>query len=270
MYRAIGVVGVVIGLAVLSWAAPPSKESPSPAQKLSQRLDYPGLEDPRATLNDALDQVRKLYNVTFDLNQRAFEMDQLKDVGRTPVCEAGPIPEMKNARLSRVLTTILRRCPAPSGAVYTVRDDYIEITTSTFQRAEIWGNYRGPFLPLVNATFDRYPLEEAVRDLADQAEFTVLVDSRAADKAKAPVSARLMNTPLDTALRLLTDMADLRTIHLDNVLYITTKENAAVLEKRLEKEKGPEEDQSPEALPGSGGWRKGSGRLLVNPQGPGA
>jgi hypothetical protein len=270
MYRVISVVSIVVGLAVLSWAAPPSKESSSLAQKLNQRINYPGLEDPRATLVDALAQVNKLGNVSFDINDKAFDMDQLKDVGRTPMCEAGPIPEMKNARLSRVLNTILRRVPAPSGTTYSIRDDYIEITTNTFQRAEVWGNYRGPFLPLVNATFEKFPLEEAARELADQAEFTVLVDSRAAEKAKTPVSARLLNTPLDTALRLLTDMADLRTVHLDNVLYITTKDNAAALEKRLEKEKGPLDDQSPEGQPGMGGWRKGSGRLLVNPVGPGA
>jgi hypothetical protein len=269
MYRAIGVVSVVVGLAVLSWAAPESKPAPSMAQKVNQRVNFTGIDDPRTTLNDALDKLSKLYGVSFDINEKAFDTDQLKEVGRMPVAET-PITEMKNARLSRVLNTVLRRVPAPSGTTYSIRDDYIEITTNYFQRAEVWGSYRGPFLPLVNATFDKFPLEEAVRELADQVEFTVLVDSRAAEKAKTPVSARLLNTPLDTALRLLTDMADLRTVHLDNVLYVTTKDNAAALEKRLEKEKGPEEDQAPEGLHGIGGWRKGSGRLLVNPVGPGA
>lgn len=263
MYRAIGVVGIVVGLAFLSWAAPPTKEATSPAPKVNQRANYPGLQDVRATLNDALDQVSKLYGVTFEINQQAFEMDQLKDVGRTPVAET-PIPEMKNARLNRVLRTILRRVPASSGTTYSVRDDHIEITTNAFQRAEIWGSYRGPYLPLVNATFDKSPLADATRQLADQAEFTVLIDSRAGDKAKTPVSARLLNTPLDTALRLLCDMADLRTVHLDNVLYITTRENAEAMEERLEKEKGPTDMQNPEELLGTG-WRKGSGRLLVLP-----
>ncbi len=265
MYRAIGVVGIVVSLAVLSWAAPPSKEAPTLAQKMNQRVNFSGLEDARATLTDALDKISKVYNVSFEINDRAFEMDQLKDVARTPVAET-PIPEMKNARLSRVLRTILRRVPAPSGTTYSLRDDHIEITTNAFQRAEIWGAYRGPFLPLVNVTFDKCPLADAARELADQAEFTVLVDSRAGDKAKTPVSARLLNTPLDTALRLLCDMADLRTVHLDNVLYVTTKENAEAMEERLEKEKGPTDMQNPEELLGTG-WRKGSGRLLVLPPG---
>jgi hypothetical protein len=121
----------------------------------------------------------------------------------------------------------------------------------------------------VNAAFDKSPLEEAARELGNQAEFTVLVDSRAAEKAKTPVSARLLNTPLDTALRLLSDMADLRTVHLDNVLYITTRENANALEERLRQEKGPEDDNAPDAAPGTG-WRKGSGCLFVLPQTNGA
>lgn len=268
MYRAIGVVSVVVGLAVLSWAAPPSKESPSTAQKLNQRAKFEGIDDARASFNEAMDKISKLYNVSFEINEKAFEMDQLKDVARTPIAEM-PIPEMRDVRLRRLLRTILQRVPAPSGATYSVRDDHIEITTNAFQRAEIWGSYHGPFLPLVNATFEKSPLEEAARELADQAEFTVLVDSRAAEKAKTPVSARLLNTPLDTAMRLLTDMAGLQTVHLDNVLYVTTKENAEALEERLKTEKGPE-DAAMEPAPLGTGWRKGSGRILINPQGPGA
>lgn len=270
MYRALGVVSIVVGLAVLSWAAPPAKQPPSLAQKMNQRVNFAGIDDARTDLNDALDKLSKLYGLSFDINQKAFELEDLKEVGRTPIAEPGPIPEMKNVRLSRLLRLILRRIPAPSGATYIVRDDHIEITTNTVQVAEIWGSYRGPYLPLVNATFDKLSLEDAARELADQAEFTVLVDSRAAEKAKTPVSARLLNTPLDTAMRLLSDMADLRTVHLDNVLYVTTREKADALEERLKQEKGPEADQAPEPLLGTG-WRKGSGHLLISPQGaPGA
>jgi hypothetical protein len=260
MYRAIVGVCIVVGLTVLSWAAPTPPQPSSMADKANQRANFNGIEDARATLSDALDQLSKMYAVTFDYNDQAFEMDQLKDVRRTPIADPTPIPAMKNVRLSRLLGTILRRVPAPSGATYTVRDDHIEITTTTFQRVEIWGTYQGPFLPLVNTRLDKCPLEDAVRQLGDQAQFTVLVDRRAADKAKTPVSARFLNTPLDTALRLLTDMADLQTVHLDNVLYVTTKENAADLETRLEKERGPEDDQAPEGIMLPGKWRKGSGQ----------
>ncbi len=272
MRRMLVTIGVVVGLVTLISAAPAPAPPLSLPQKLSQRRNIPAIEDARATLNDALDHLSKLYDVSFDINEMAIKMDGLMDVGKTEIANPTSIPAMKNVRLSEVLRRILRRVPAPSGLTYTVRDDYIEITTGTFQRAEIWGGYGGPFLPLVNATLDKCPLEDAARQLGEQAEFTVLVDGRAAEKTKTTVSARLLNTPLDTALRLLADMADLRTIQLDNVFYITTKEKAAALEKQLEKEKkekGPLDDNTPEGL-GSPGWRKGNGRILMPLGGGGA
>jgi hypothetical protein len=104
-------------------------------QTLSQEINYEGLEDPRATLSDALDQLSKRYNLTFDINEKAFEMDQLKDVARTPVADPTPIPPMRTT-LSTVLRKILRRVPAPSGTTYLIRRDVIEITTGTFAAAE--------------------------------------------------------------------------------------------------------------------------------------
>jgi hypothetical protein len=265
MYRAMGGVGIVMGLAVLGWAEPTPKQSMSVVQKMNQRVSFDGIDDVRATLNDALEKLSKLYDTSFEINDNAFDSETVQGVKRTAIAEQVPIPEMKNVRLSRLLNTILRRVPAQSGATYTIRDDHIEITTNSAQRAEIWGSYRGPYLPLVNATLDKCPLEDAVRQLAEQAEFTILVDGRAADKVKTPVSARLLNTPLDTALRLLTDMADLRTVQLDNVLYVTTQKNAAALEERLENEKGPEDDQAPDGIM-QGKWRKGAGHSITMPQ----
>ncbi len=104
-------------------------------QKLQQEIDYGGLEDARATLSDALDQLSKRYGLTFDINEKAFEMDQLKDVARQTVADPTPIPPMRTT-LSTVLRKILRRVPAPSGTTYLIRRDVIEITTGTFAAAE--------------------------------------------------------------------------------------------------------------------------------------
>jgi hypothetical protein len=239
MRRAIMVVGCLAGLALLISAAPAPKQPVSPAQKINQRIDYPGVEQGKTTLAEVLDRLTKLSKVHFGINEQGFKLEGVMDVASTPITADAALPEMKNARLNTVLRMILRRIPVPSGATYYVRDDYIEITTGAFQAQAIWGSYGGPHLPLVYATLDNVPLQDAVRELAEQTEFNIVVDNRAAEKAKTPVSARLTNTPLDTALRLLTDMADLRYVHIDNVLYVTTKENAAALDARLEKEKTP-------------------------------
>jgi hypothetical protein len=256
MRRVIVSACIVAGLGALLSAAPaPPPPMPMP-QKLAQRVKFDGISDPRATLSEALDKLGKLYDLSFDINEKGFKFENVNDVAKTPITETGPIPAMKNTRLSTVLRKILSRIPVPSGATFNVRGDHIEITTGTIQAAEVWGKYGGPHLPLINATFDKAPLEDAVKELADQSDFNVVLDNRTADKAKTPVTARLRNTPLDTALRLLSDMADLRSVHLDNVLYVTTKENAAALEARLEKEKGNPLDDDAEGLSRP---RKGTG-----------
>jgi hypothetical protein len=255
MRRAIAVVVFVAALGALSGAASAPPPSLSVPQKLAQRVKFDGFQDTKTTLTEALDKLSKLYDVTFDINEKAFAFEQIMDVGRTEIVAVNPIPAMKSVRLSTILRKILSRIPAPSGATFLVRSDQIEIATGTFLAVEVWGNYKGPKLPLVNAALEKCSLEEAVKELAEQADFNVVLDNRAADKVKTPVTAKLLNTPLDTALRLLADMADLRSIHLDNVLYVTTKENAAALQARLDKELGVGTDEGMDLY-----QRKGKGR----------
>ena len=248
---------VLVGLGALISAAPaPAPTLPWP-QKLAQRVRFDGIDDPKTTLSDALDNLGKLYDINFDINEKAFKFENVADVAKTPITAESPIPSMKNVRLGRVLEKLLSRIPVPSGATYLVRSDHIEITTGIFQRAQIWGSGKGPFMSLVHATFEKAPLEDALKELAEQSDFNIVVDNRAADKVKIPVSAKFVNTPLDTAVQLLADMADLRPFHLDDVLYVTTKENAAALEARREKV-NPTDDNAAEGI-NAGPPRRGTG-----------
>jgi hypothetical protein len=112
-----------------------------------------------------------------------------------------------------------------------LRKDGIEVTTNQALRAKVWGpTYTGPHLPLVHAAFDKKPLGEALRDLAEQAEYNIVVDRRAGDSAATLVSARFVNTPLDTAVAFLADMADLAIFQQDNVIYVTSPDGAAALD----------------------------------------
>src|SRR5262249_28379348 len=97
--------------------------------------------------------------------------ENIQDVAKTPITEQNPIPPMKNVRLSRVLDKVLSRIPVPSGATYLVRSDHIEITTGIFQRAQVWGGGKGPFMSLIHANFDKTPLEDVLKELAEQSDF---------------------------------------------------------------------------------------------------
>lgn len=263
MRRVFFAVSLALGLAVLVSAAPTPAPPIAVPRKLGQRVQFDGIDDPKCTLSEGLEKLTKLYEVHFDINEKAFQLENVPEVGRNEIAVPRPIPAMKNARLSIILRKILSRVAVGSGATYLVRGDRIEITTGAFAAQAIWGKFTGPHLPLVHATLRKCPLADAVAELAEQADFNVLVDNRAAEQAKTPVSARLRNMPLDTAVRLLSDMADLRAIHLDNVLYVTTKENAAALEARLHKEMMPVNPLDDAATtPGEYAPRKGTGRRV--------
>jgi type II secretory pathway component HofQ len=81
-------------------------------------------------------------------------------------------------------------------------------------------------LPLVAQQFRKVPLEKALDDLADLSGFNIVLDARAEEKGSTKVTARLTNVPIDTAVRVLADMAGLAVVRLDNVFYVTTPENA--------------------------------------------
>jgi hypothetical protein len=245
---------VVLGMAAGARAAPTPARASERAEELAAALNkivkFAGFDDPKTTLAEALDSLAKRYDLAFDVNERGFKLETVPDVLKTEVAQPNPIPEM-NATLDTVLKKVLARVPSSSGATFLIRRDRIEITTVAEMRKEVWGpKYRGPMLPLVQISFDKLTLREALRELAHQAAYNVVLDAAAVEKAKTPVTAKLRNAPLDVAVRLLADMADLRSVQVANTLYVTTPEKADALRAQLIAERPPERPkQAPKALP---------------------
>jgi hypothetical protein len=253
------IVVLILGAArLVSEAAPPAaaptakapRAQPNPANALKETVHYPGVEDARATLNDALDQLTKLYNLTFDINEKAFEMDQLKDVARTPVADPTPIPPM-HTTLTTVLRKILRRVPAESGTTYLIRRDHIEITTGNAVRSELGIPEDRPLLPLVWETFKETPLVETLPCLAEGSGYNVAADPHTGALLQTKITVQLNNVPIGTAVRLLASMAGLSVVRLDNVFFVTTAEKADGLREEQERMEGvgPELRQPTPAKP---------------------
>src|SRR5262249_36156643 len=102
---------------------------------MNKTVDFGGLDDPKTTLIEALDQLTKVHRVTFEVNERRFKYELLNDVLKPEVANPNAIPAMKTT-LGTVLRKILARISVPSGATYLLRRDVIEITTGTFATAE--------------------------------------------------------------------------------------------------------------------------------------
>jgi RNA polymerase sigma factor (sigma-70 family) len=89
----------------------------------------------------------------------------------------------------------------------------------------------------VRGVFEKRPLSAVLRDLSEAVGTSIVVDNRAADKAKTEVSATFLNDiDLAGALRVLTEMADLKVLVLDGTIYVTTQAQAEALrnERRLQ------------------------------------
>jgi len=117
-------------------------------------------------------------------------------------------------------------------ASYLVRRDMIEIVP----RSTPGGDSR----PAVSAVFKDKPLTEAVAELAEEYDATVVVAPQAGDARTTAVSARLLNVPLETALELLAVQADLRVVRRKNAFLITTADAASAIHEEdlhLERQK---------------------------------
>jgi hypothetical protein len=232
--------------------------------KLDTLIDFPkkgdeNLIDQNTTLGELLDLLGDRYDITFTANERAFKeaaggMDFL--VMEQKVLEKA-FPKMIKVSLSDVLQHLLDRIPLTNNdyATFIIRKGTLEITTGQQQRLLVWrenhevttgdqqwldpnqgrppGEAHG--LPIVHAVFDKRPLGEALEELATKGNYNIVQDPRAAEELKTPVTAQMVNTPLDTAVEFLADMAGLRMFQKNNVMYVTTAQNAARLDKEAKK-----------------------------------
>jgi hypothetical protein len=199
---------------------------------LDQPVRFGGYADPKTTLSEALESLEKRYNLSFDFNKYAFEEAKIEEIGKSRVVGYdNPVPAM-HTRLGAVIKKVLSRV-SPS-VTYIIRDDIIEITTVEAIRKEFFADRPdGPLPPLVAGTFEKVPLQAALRELAHAGN--IVLDIRAAKDGETAVTADLVNVPLDTAVRMLSDMAGLKVVPLDNVLYVTSKDNARLLMEEQEK-----------------------------------
>jgi hypothetical protein len=134
------------------------------------------------------------------------------------VVQFPPFP--KKMKLATALRLALSKA-IPANATYVIRQEHIEITT--FERVKPEALFGFPIL----AQFHKLPLHEALEELSSLSGATILLDTRVGDKAHTAVSARFQNTvSLETAVRLLAEMADLETEVRGNVLFVTNKPKA--------------------------------------------
>ncbi len=116
-----------------------------------------------------------------------------------------------------------------NNGTFIVRNGVIIVMTRKSASLEV--RLREPVL----TRFDKTPLTEVAQRLSDMTGATILLDPRMHEKAQTPITADFRgDVPLESALRAVADMADLRIVLLiEGGVYLTTPANAEAMEKQL-------------------------------------
>jgi RNA polymerase sigma factor (sigma-70 family) len=149
-------------------------------------------------------------------------------------------PGTKDVTLRQVLKELLFQVQEVNGALtFVVRGNQVVIEPMVSDNELVPADPREASDVLrgqVSIAVEGKSLREALRDLAEATGTNIVVDNRLAETANMPVTVSLQNVPLITAVRLLADMAEVKVVTMDNVIYVTTAENAA----KIERERNPQ------------------------------
>jgi hypothetical protein len=194
---------------------------------LNDSLDMTGYQAPM-TLMESLKLIQKdlkdkykeedVFPVLVDAEAFKEENPDAPDIYDTQV-KFPPFPQRMS--VVNALRLALSKVPT-NNAVHLIRRGVIEITTklkaSPAHLLEV----------MVEAQFNKRPLDEALDELSEQTGATIILDPRVGDKARAPVSAIFRNSAtLEAAVGLLAEMADLQVNRgQSDVLFVTEKRKA--------------------------------------------
>lgn len=162
---------------------------------------------------------KKGKKVQFVINQEAFKKedpdapDIERELVRMPLYP-------KRLTIGTALRLALSRIGS-GNATYWLRAGQVLVTTHDKASSSFFLQTQ---IDAVN--INQRPLTQALDELAEWSGTTILVDRRVWQKAQVRVTAKLSFFQLETAVRLLTDMAGLKPVVVDNVIYVTSPENA--------------------------------------------
>ena len=197
------------------------------ARQWREKLDQPmTIEfEPNTPLREALSHIAERNSMTILIDDEAFKADSGQ-----PDIEAQPIrlPRLTNVRLRTVLRAILEQVNGD----YYVRDDVLMIVPR--QRIQSGAVLRQS----IDLDLEKRPLAAALKELSDMTGVSVVLDAQKLKDSKIEVTADLRNVPLDCAVRILADMADMKSVVMDNLLYVTSIENADKLEEEKAQKRG--------------------------------
>jgi type II secretory pathway component GspD/PulD (secretin) len=183
----------------------PAKDVETPAEKIRKTLDQ------SFTLNFA---GREVKDVADHLKAKTgVEFTVAADILLTDWATGTPTKFELKSEQSVKLGRALQRCLSRHNMTYVILEDSVVITSEDDAINQQLGQ-------LVSVHSDKVPLAQALKELQRTTPFNLVIDPRAGAEAKTPITMDIDNTVLESAVRLMAELAGLRAVRVDNVLLI--------------------------------------------------
>ena len=194
--------------------APPDKDAaahpvPNPREGLDRTVT---LKIDKQSLSGAVALLRDQTKLNIVLDTPAIQQ-----LGVNP--DQPPVPvqaDLKDVKVRAALRTVL----LPYNLTFVVIGDTVIVTTEDVAAAR-------QMAQRVNVHLDKVEFAAAMKQMARQTGVNLALDPRAEKEATAKISLDAEDVPLETAVRLLSEMAGLKPVRAGNTLFVTKKEVAA-------------------------------------------
>jgi type II secretory pathway component GspD/PulD (secretin) len=184
-----------------------SDASPDAARKaLDQTVTLDFGETPLAA---ALAQIAEKTKVQVVLDRTSIQQLGL-DPNDMPVSA-----RLKDVKLKAGLRTVL----AHYNLAYAAIGDTIIVTTEEVAQQRL-------LRQSVEVDADKQPLADVLKRLGRSTGINLVIDPRQAKAAQAAVTLQIDDVPLETAVRLLSELAGLKPVRMGNVVFVTSEERA--------------------------------------------
>lgn len=212
----------LFAVAVLA-VTPVAAEAAAPVPAAPAKSD-----NPMAAARKALDEVGDMNYQGRTLND---VINDLKDKSKVPVILDNTVYQFGLDPNQPVVTVNLKQVKLKDGlkAVLAPYNLKFGLTAEGLFISTEEGVITRQLRQRVSVDCDGTEFATAAKQLATDTGANVVVDPRLGDKAKKAVTLKLDDVPLETAIRLLSEVADLRAVRMSNVLFVTTPEKAKVL-----------------------------------------
>ncbi len=187
------------------------RKTETPAEKIRRALDQvTDLEIDNQSFQLAVAQLREQTKVNFVLDRQSVASVGV-DIDNMPVSV-----KLQKVKLRSGLRTFLGQ----HNLSFAIVGDAVLITT------EEMAIYR-QLKQRVSLELSQVQFGAALKQLARETATNLLMDSRVLKESQASVTLQLDDVPLETAVRLMAEMAGLKPVRVGNVLLVTSKANAA-------------------------------------------